>query len=322
MQKLYPVLLRADCKDYIWGSPKLKLEYNKETNLESVAESWELACRHDGMSKVLNGPYAGLSMAQYLRRVGDRVLGKKGQFFDKFPLLVKILNADKDLSLQVHPDAFFASQFAGESSKNEFWYIAECKPGATMVYGLKGVIGKEEFRQRIEDNTLMEACNVVEVHKGDIFYVPVGTLHAIGAGIVLVEVQQNANTTYRVYDYGRRDKNGNLRDLHVEKALQVTKLEKARSTGRRSKVQQVGDAKVRKLIKCPYFTVYHVDLAGLCNLPIGLDSFQTITVTEGNVELTANEVSLELRKGNSVFLPAGLGECRYSGTGEFILSRL
>lgn len=320
---LYPLLLEAPLKDYLWGGTRLKDEYGKETDLAKVAESWELSCHEAGLSVIASGPEKGKSLKVWLEEQGEAVLGKKAAAFDYFPLLIKLIDAKGDLSVQVHPDNEYALRVEGEYGKTEMWYIVDCEPGASLLYGFKEKISQEEFQRRIEDNTLLEVCNKVPVHKGDVFFIESGTLHAIGAGILICEIQQNSNTTYRIYDYGRVGADGKPRELHVDKALEVTKLEPpTRGTKPLADVDIFPHMDVKLLADCEYFKVYHSNLHGESFLHAGVDSFQSLTVLEGAMKLSWGKENMTLAKGNTVFVPAGLGSYQLSGQAEFILSKL
>ena len=225
----YPMKLTAPLKDYLWGGTRLKEEYGKETALEKVAESWELACHRDGHSVIANGPAEGQTLEAWLTRAGREMLGTNAARFPYFPLLVKLIDAHDDLSVQVHPDDDYALRIEGEYGKTEMWYIVDAAPGAELLYGFRREITKEEFRQRIADHTLLDAVCRVPVKKGDVFFIPAGTLHAIGKGILICEIQQNSNTTYRVYDYGRVGADGKLRDLHIDKGILIHKVADGRT---------------------------------------------------------------------------------------------
>ena len=319
----YPMKLQAPLKDYIWGGTKLKTDYGKQTDLEKVSESWELACHKDGQSVIVNGEAAGQTLEDWLRAQDKSVLGTRGAKFPYFPLLIKLIDAKDNLSVQVHPDNDYAMRAEGEYGKTEMWYIVECEPGASLLYGFKQKISKEEFAQRIADNTLLEVCNRVPVHKGDVFFIPSGTLHAIGKGIVICEIQQNSNTTYRIYDYGRVGKDGKPRELHVEKAKDVTRLEPpTRSAKPLATLDIFADADAELLATCEYFTTYHFHLHGEVKLTAGMGSFQSITVTEGSLGLAAEHGTVELSKGETVFLPAGLGDYTVQGEAEFLISEV
>lgn len=320
---LYPMKLEAPLKDYLWGGTRLKDEYGKKTNLDKVAESWELACHKDGKSKIVNGEAAGLFLEDWLAGQDKSVLGTNAASFLYFPLLIKLIDAKGDLSVQVHPDNDYAMRVEGEYGKTEMWYIVDCEPGASLLYGFKEKISKEEFERRIADNTLLEVCNRVPVKKGDVFFIDSGTLHAIGKGILICEIQQNSNTTYRIYDYGRVGKDGKPRELHVKKAIDVTKLEPpTKPTTALAKIDIIPGLDMKLLAECEYFTAYHAKLKGEASLKAGSESFQTFTVLSGSLKLTSGDTVLDFYKGESVFIPAGLGIYTLTGDATFILSKM
>ena len=320
---LYPMKLEAPLKDYLWGGMRLKDEYGKKTNLDKVAESWELACHKDGKSKIVNGEAAGLFLEDWLAGQDKSVLGTNAASFPYFPLLIKLIDAKGDLSVQVHPDNDYAMRVEGEYGKTEMWYIVDCEPGASLLYGFKEKISKEEFERRIADNTLLEVCNRVPVKKGDVFFIDSGTLHAIGKGILICEIQQNSNTTYRIYDYGRVGKDGKPRELHVKKAIDVTKLEPpTKPTTALAKIDIIPGLDMKLLAECEYFTAYHATLKGEASLKAGSESFQTFTVLSGSLKLTSGDTVLDFYKGESVFIPAGLGIYTLTGDATFILSKM
>ena len=338
---LYPLKLTAPLKDYLWGGMRLKEEYNKQTNLEKVAESWELSCHKDGQSVIQNGPEAGKSLDQYLDEQGDIVLGKNAEKFPYFPLLIKLIDAKDNLSVQVHPDNEYAMRVEGEFGKTEMWYIVDCEPGASLLYGFKQEITKSEFARRIENDTILEVCNRVPVKKGDVFFIDSGTLHAIGKGILLCEVQQNSNTTYRIYDYGRVGKDGKPRELHVEKAKDVTKLAPAEQYPD-TPVEQHEGYTSKLMASCEYFTTYVLDIDGKAHLTADATSFNSLLVLEGEGTVTADselavqhsenggkvsenglpEGTIKLYKGNSVFITAGTGGYTIEGKAKLVLTKV
>ena len=172
-------------KDYIWGGTNLKEKYGKKSDLDIVAESWEVSTHPDGPSIVLTGEYAGKTLTEYIDALGKDCLGTKGKEFEFFPMLIKFIDSKQPLSIQVHPDNEYALRVEKEYGKTEMWYILDCEPGATLYFGVNRSITKEEFRQRIEDNTILEVLKEVPVHKGDVFFIQAGTRHAIGAGRTL-----------------------------------------------------------------------------------------------------------------------------------------
>lgn len=320
---LKPMLLKAPLKDYLWGGNRLRNEYGKESDLDKVAESWELSCHEAGLSIVDSGENKGKTLASLLEGPGKEMLGTKAAELDYFPLMIKLIDAKQDLSVQVHPDNEYAWRVEGEQGKTEMWYVVDAEPGASLIYGFKEEISKEEFQQRIEDNTLLEVCNQVPVHKGDVFFIESGTLHAIGAGILICEVQQSSNLTYRVYDYGRLGADGKPRQLHIEKALDVTRLEVPHKTSQPQKnIDIFPHLDVKLLADCEYFKVYHGNLQGDSAMHTGTDSFHCLTVLDGAVKLNGGGETLTISKGSTAFVPAGLGTYQLQGQAEFILSKL
>ena len=206
MNELKPIKLIPTFKDYIWCGNRLVEEYNKKCNFERVAESWELSTHKDGESIVGDGVFKGLTLSEYIKSNKHNVLGMNTESFENFPILIKFIDAKEALSIQVHPNDEYSIKNNGEYGKTEMWYILDCEKDSYLYYGFKKEITKEEFRKSIEDNTLLDYLNKVKVNKGDAFFIEAGTVHAIGKGIVICEVQQNSNTTYRVYDYDRTDK--------------------------------------------------------------------------------------------------------------------
>ena len=224
---LYPVTFRPILKSVIWGGADICPFKGIEPLQDGIGESWELSHVEGNVSVVAEGSLAGKSLEELINTYGDKLLGKKvmDSFGTTFPLLIKFIDAKQDLSIQVHPDDELAMKRHQSMGKTEMWYIVDAEPDAKLIYGFKKEISRNEFERRITDNTLLDICNQVPVKKGDVFFIDSGTLHAIGKGILIAEIQQNSNTTYRVYDYGRVGKDGRPRELHVDKAIEVTKLQ-------------------------------------------------------------------------------------------------
>lgn len=310
------VKLRPSCKDYLWGGHKLITDFHKEYEGEVLAETWELSCHADGPSYIADGEYAGETLAEYILMEGKKTLGKHARKFEKFPVLVKFIDAAQDLSLQVHPDDAFALENEHQYGKTEMWYVVDCDEDASLYYGFSREIEKEEFEQRIEDHTLLEVLNKVYVKKGDVLFIEPGTIHAIGKGCVIAEIQQNSNVTYRVYDYGRKDKNGKERDLHIEKALQVTK---------RIPIQRQKSFDPH-VVSCEYFTVDKLVLDGglmkKLSGTVGKDSFVHALMLDGDAEVRAGEERISVRKGDSFLLTADTGAYELEGKCEALVTTL
>ncbi|HIS68704.1 MAG TPA: class I mannose-6-phosphate isomerase [Candidatus Gallacutalibacter stercoravium] len=320
---MYPMKLTPACKDYLWGGTRLKTEFGKVTDLSKVAESWELSCHKDGPSTIANGPEAGKLLTDYIEEKGKAVLGTHCEKFEYFPILIKLIDAKDNLSVQVHPDNDYALRVEGEYGKTEMWYIVDCEPGAQLLYGFKNEISTEEFRRRIADNTLLEVTNSVPVHKGDVFFIDAGTLHAIGKGILIAEIQQNSNTTYRIYDYGRVGADGKPRQLHVDKAVEVTRLQPpTRSTRPQGETQHSQGGDQTLLASCDYFTVNHVELKDALTFTADETSFHSLLCLEGSATLQYEGGELSLGKGESVFVPANTGSYTLRGACDLLLTTI
>lgn len=212
-------------KDNLWGGTKLRTVFGKKCDYDIIAESWELSAHPAGQSVIADGVYAGMFFGEFIEKIGKSSLGWKCASLESFPILIKFIDAMKPLSIQIHPDDDYALENENEYGKNEMWYVVDCEPGAFLYCGLNRKVDKDELRTRIENNTITEVLNKIEVKPGDCVFVKAGTIHAIGAGILICEIQQNSNSTYRMYDYDRRDRFGNARELHIDKALDVVDTE-------------------------------------------------------------------------------------------------
>lgn len=307
-------------KDYLWGGTRLRDDFQKDCDFDKIAESWELSCHKDGPSTIANGEFKGLTLSEYIDKAGKSVLGTDCEKFENFPILIKLIDAKDNLSVQVHPDNEYAQRVEGEYGKTEMWYIVDCDEGATLLYGFKDTITKDEFAQRIADNTLLEVTNAVPVKKGDVFFIQAGTLHAIGKGILIAEIQQNSNTTYRIYDYGRVGKDGKPRELHVEKAKDVTDLCPAKAYPE-TPVEQKDGYTSKLLSSCDYFTTYAVDVDSKAVLEADEKSFLSLLILDGECKITADD-TVKAKKGDSIFVPAGTGKVIVDGKCKAILTRV
>ena len=316
---MYPLLLKAPVKDYLWGGNKLKTEYGFESDNEIAAEAWVLSCHKDGTNTVVGGEFDGKSLLEVLNIWGEKALGERAKKFSYFPILIKLIDAKQKLSVQVHPSDEYALKYEGEYGKTEMWYVVDCEEGSELIYGFKENISKEEFERRINDNTLTEVCNFVPVHKGDVFFIEAGTMHAIGKGILIAEVQQNSNTTYRVSDYGRLGADGKPRELHVEKAIDVTKCQKPTIPyGNVGTITVNGEDKYRELARCDLFTTGVISLKKSTVINTK-ESFVSLVVLDGAVNIHWDNNSLIAKKGDSVFVPANMA-VKLTGEAEILSS--
>lgn len=308
--------LRPSCKDYLWGGHRLVEEYGKEYDGEVLAETWELSCHPDGPSTIVNGVYAGKTLQQYIDEAGKEVLGTHCRRFCDFPILTKFIDAKDNLSIQVHPDNHYALEHEGQYGKTEMWYVMDAGERAYLYYGFKKEISREEFEQRIKEDTLLEVLNAVPVQKGDVLFIESGTIHAIGKDILIAEIQQNSNVTYRVYDYGRIGKDGKKRDLHIEKALAVTR--RVPIIRDKSSYPHVAD--------CDYFTVDKLNLDGKVMKKmegsVSEESFASFLFLDGKGTISDGSETLEFEKGDSFFLSAGSGGYIIEGSCDALITTI
>ncbi len=286
-------------------------EYNKDFQGPILAEAWEVSCYPGSPSVIEGGRYSGTALEDYIKAAGPGVLGTACSRFDDFPLLVKLIDARENLSLQVHPNDEFAFAHEGQPGKLEMRYIMSAEPGSFIYCGLNRTVSKDEIRQRIEDKTLMEVLLKVPAKQGEVFFIDHGVLHAIGKGITVLEVEQNSNVTYRVYDYGRRGADGRERELHVDKALEVMQLKPAEPRDMQG-----------HLSTCEYFTADRVISNGEYRMHIGEDSFMTITFMEGNGVISCGDERSSFVKGNTFFIPAGSGDIEIEGAFDAVTARV
>ena len=309
-------------KQYLWGGSALKDKYNKDIKDNFAAESWEISCHDDGLSLIAEGEFKGKTLKEVVMADKKNMLGDENM--EQFPLLVKFLDANDNLSVQVHPDNDYA--FANENGslgKTEMWYIIDAKPGAKLIYGLKDGVTKEQFEKAIEEGTLEELLNYVPAKKGDAFFIPATTLHAICSGLLIAEIQQSSNTTYRVYDYNRTDKDGNKRELHTKKAVDVTSLQDVEGMEKYVPIRYTeGSADADIISSCDYFTVikYNLDTDGDARVSPYAPRFEMLMCTEGEAVISYNGGQMKVNAGDSIFMPAALGDYSFEGKGEIIRS--
>lgn len=293
-------------KSYPWGGSRLKEEFGKLCDEHVLAESWELSCHKDGLTLLEK---SGITLSQYIEE-HPTVIGTVNCLFSEFPIMVKLIDAAKDLSVQVHPDDIYSRQHEGQAGKTEMWYVIDCTPGAYLYCGFSKDVTSEEIEFAIANNTLCTMLNRVNVKKGNVFLIEAGTIHAIGGGCLIAEVQQNSNVTYRIYDYGRTGKDGKPRELHIEKALEVANLKKA--TGQFVSTDH--------LVQCKYFTVDLITVTETQNIFVDAKSFRHLLVTEGTLDIRCQANCLQTKKGESVFIDAGTGDVSLTGNGTVLVT--
>ena len=304
--KLKPVY-----KDYLWGGQKLVKDFGKNFTGEILAESWELSCHSDGQCLISTGSFSGMTLFDYIKENPESI-GTKCEKYETFPILIKFIDAKQSLSIQVHPDDDYAIKYEGDNGKNEMWYIVDATEDAFIYYGFNKEITKDEYRKHISENTLLDVLNKVNVKKGDCFFIKAGTVHAIGEGCLIAEVQQSSNVTYRVYDYARRDVNGNLRDLHIDKAIDVSTLAPPVNTVKNGK----------ELVDNKYFTVEKMLINSEIDVAVDGSSFHSILVLDGKGVLECGEESVIFEKGDSLFVSADSKKYTISGNFEALLTHI
>ena len=331
-------------KDNLWGGTKLRTVFGKKCDYDVIGESWELSAHPDGQSVIASGIFTGMYFGEFIEKYGHDVVGWKSSSLDRFPVLIKFIDAKKDLSIQIHPDDDYALEIENEFGKNEMWYVVDCEPGAFLYCGLKKDSSKEEIRERIENNTITDILNKIEVHKGDCVMVKAGTIHAIGAGILICEIQQNSNCTYRMYDYDRKDKFGNKRELHIDKAIDVVDVKKYKPF-----ISDNKDVPERAevLVSCKYFECYkyvlgsdaaeadhasdiedncynteNVRNTGKVNISVDAMSFRSVIVTDGSGKIAVGNNTMDYKAGDSFFVTAGEKVINLEGTGTVIVTKV
>lgn len=309
-------------KTVIWGGDKIKKFKNIDTPLENIGESWEISGVEGQESIVASGEDKGLSITELINKYGASLVGESPyrRFGNKFPLLVKIIDARDNLSIQVHPDDRLARQRHNCDGKTEMWYVIDADHGAEIISGLSEKITPEEYRRRVAEKSITDILAKHKSHPGDLFFLPSGRIHAIGAGNLLAEIQQASDITYRVYDYDRPGLDGKPRQLHVEEAADAIDYNVYDSYTTDYDREATGSV---SLIKCPYFEVNKVSVDGQITLPCDNGSFMTLTCISGSCTVDAdNEVSVTLSRGNSILIAASTRTLTLTGTASLLTSTL
>ena len=308
-----PLKLTPAYKDYIWGGEKLRTVYGKETDLSPVAESWELSCHKDGYSIICGGEYDGMTLDEYIKKnpssLGTSVKG------NELPILIKLIDAADNLSVQVHPNDEQALEWEGQKGKTEMWYVVDAEADARIVYGLKEDTTREELSNAIKEKRVEELLNSVSSKKGDVFFVESGTIHAIGKGNLIAEIQQNSNVTYRLYDYGRVGKDGKERELHIDKGVMASNCNKL--VPREINIEADG---TRVLGSCEYFVVKEIKLNGEKVFVSDEKTYHALVVTDGELNVIGKDFSISMSAGETVFIPSGLGEYALKGNATVLLT--
>lgn len=313
MIKFEPLL-----KQTLWGGSKIIPFKHLDAQLENVGESWEISGVSGNETIVANGQYKGMSLNQLVRELKGSLVGEENyqRFGDEFPLLIKFIDACQDLSIQVHPTDEIAHRQGKSRGKTEMWYSLESAPGAQLYNGMKQQITPEQYKEMVADDTITDALARYEVKEGDVFFIPAGRIHAIGAGCFVAEIQQTSDVTYRIYDFKRKDKNGNYRELHTQLAsesIDYTVLDNYRTDY--EPVKNEGT----QVVTCPYFTTAVYDLDEPMTLDYSeLDSFVILIAVKGGGQLISEGEEMSFQMGDTVLLPATTKEVKVEGTVKFL----
>lgn len=318
-----PLLLRPSGKDYLWGGSRLNDEFEKNMDLQPLAETWECSTHPDGPSYVVGGEYDGKELAEALI-VHPEYLGERHRGECTLPILIKFIDAKKDLSVQVHPtDEYAKEKENGQLGKTEMWYVLDAGRDAKLVYGLKQDCTKDEIRRAIADGTVMKYLQKVPIHKDDLFFIPAGTVHAIGAGALVAEIQENSNLTYRLYDYDRVDKDGKKRELHIDKALDVANLHSSAEPKQPLRVLKYRQGVASELLtRCKYFEVYRmfVNTERRQKVHYCADelAFRVLLCINGCGTISYEHGMINFYKGDCVFVPANSETLTIHGQAQFL----
>lgn len=301
---LYPLKFHPILKEKLWGGSKLKQVLGKEISSDITGESWELSGVKGDVSIVSNGELKGTSLQELIKKYPDELLGKSiaDRFGTEFPILIKFIDAQQDLSIQVHPNDELAKERHNSFGKTEMWYIMDADKDAELIIGFNRNVNKAQYAKSIGENLLLDLLNYEKVSQGDAFFINAGKIHAIGAGVLLAEIQQTSDVTYRVFDFNRKDRDGNLRELHTDLAMDALDYE-AKDDFKIA--YQQGKDKINAMVSCPYFTTNFLDLTKPLELDIAQrKSFSIYLCIQGNATVTNDFGSVDLKMGETVLIPA------------------
>lgn len=319
------VKLAPAFKDSLWGGTNLRTRYGKECDYDVIGESWELSAHPEGQSRIAEGHYKEMFLSEYISIIGKEALGWKCQAQDRFPILIKFIDAKEALSVQLHPDDEYALENDNEYGKNEMWYVIDCEPDAYLYCGLSRDASKSEIQSRIADNTITDILNKVKVKPGDVVMVKAGTIHAIGAGILICEIQQNSNSTYRVYDYDRKDKFGNTRELHISKGMDVIDTSRYEIEATTDMlIEENEHYTLTRLVQCKYFECMKYEIIDEARILADDSSFVSVVFISGEGILKAEDfdAAVNYKAGDSFFVRAGKRTIVIKGTGTAIVTHV
>lgn len=304
-----PLFMKPIYKDYIWGGTRLKEYLKKDIKTDTVAESWEMSTNEAGLSKTQTGQT--LKELFEDETIKEEIFGTKTKNMKEFPLLIKFIDAKDNLSVQVHPDDEYALKYENDKGKTEMWYVMDCDENAKIICGIKESIKQEEIANIIHKGKIREILNEVPIHKGDVIFIPSGTIHAILKGTLICEIQQNSNLTYRVYDWDRIGKDGKPRELHIEKAIDVIKQDSEQKIVN-TETQAVDTSS--NVISCNYFKADTICIGSKYKQVSNKETFEAMMVVEGNGIIKTNGKEYKIKLGDSFIIPASLGKYEIEGS--------
>ena len=300
----YPIKFEPILKEKIWGGSKLISKFNKKSILKNIGESWEISAVEGSISVVSNGELAGKTLREIIETYKDKLIGKNNysNFGHNFPLLIKFIDAKQDLSVQVHPDNVLAKERHNSVGKSEMWYIMQADKDSRLILGFKQAITLDKYLDLLEEKKIMSVLKEVSVKKGDAFFIAPGTIHSIGAGVVLAEIQQTSDITYRIYDFDRVDKLGNKRELHTDLAVEAINFSNKIETNHK---YSTFINSLNTVVKCEYFTTNFIHVVGEKELDYSkTDSFVIFMCVQGNATISIDEYAENLNFGETVLIPA------------------
>jgi len=309
--KLYPLQFEPILKERIWGGTKLKTYLNKPITSNITGESWEISTVENDISVVSNGVYKGKSLNDLINEFPEAILGTTvyAKFGKQFPLLFKYLDAREDLSIQVHPNDKLAKKRHNSFGKTEMWYVMQADENARLILGFKEKSSAEEYVQNLNNKTLLTILDTKIVKQGEVYFLETGTIHAIGAGTLIAEIQQNSDITYRLYDFDRVDVNGNLRELHIDLALEAINYETVEAQKDYLKKENISNS----LVDCHFFTTNIIPLNGEVKVNKSQNSFTVYMCVDGSFEITINKETFQYCKGDTLLIPASLTDFQFNG---------
>lgn len=319
MSQLYPLKFEPIMKDRLWGGDKLARLFNKPSETDTTGESWELSAVKGDVSVVSNGDLKGTSLQDLIDTRGAELMGKSviNRFGNEFPILIKFIDAKQDLSIQLHPHDALAKERHNSFGKTEMWYIMDADPGAKLIVGFNKDVEKQAYLNSLENDTLLDLLNYEEVKEGDTFFINTGKIHAIGAGVMLAEIQQTSDITYRVFDFNRKDKHGNLRELHTDLAIDAIDYEKKDDF---RVAYSKGSNAVNSMVDCPYFKTDYLHLSSNFSQDVKeRDSFTIFMCVKGEATIKNDWGTAKVKKGETLLLPASTSKIDIITSGATLL---